>query len=325
MEKHLHLLVVIPAYNEEKTIGQVIKDIPRAITGIGKVEVLVLDDGSTDKTVAKAKEVGADYIVSNQRNRGLGYSFRRATEEALKIGVDIIVNIDADGQFDPQDIPSLIQPIINQEADFVTASRFINKENIPQMPKAKLWGNKKVAKLISWMTGKNFYDVSCGFRAYSKEALLNLNLFGKYTYTQETFLDLSFKEINIVEVPVRVKYFADRKSRLVNNLFHYAYRTLGIMLKTLRDYRPLKFFSVIGGSIFALGLLLDIFVLIHFIKTGGFSPYKAVGFTGAFLNAIGFTIFMIGLLADMLYRIRMNQEKLIYYEKRKYYKVDKNE
>lgn len=325
MEKHLHLLVVIPAYNEEKTIGQVIKDIPRAITGIGKVEVLVLDDGSTDKTVAKAKEVGADYIVSNQRNRGLGYSFRRATEEALKIGVDIIVNIDADGQFDPQDIPSLIQPIINQEADFVTASRFINKENIPQMPKAKLWGNKKVAKLISWMTGKIFYDVSCGFRAYSKEALLNLNLFGKYTYTQETFLDLSFKEINIVEVPVRVKYFADRKSRLVNNLFNYAYRTLGIILRTLRDYRPLKFFSMIGGIIFSLGFLLDIFVFANYFKTGGFSPYKAVAFTGAFLNVIGFAIFMIGLLADMLYRIRMNQEKLIYYEKRKYYKVDKNE
>lgn len=316
-QNHNKLLVVIPAYNEKETIIQVIKSIPVSIDGIGNIYCMVVDDGSTDNTAELAKRTGA-IVISNYYNKGVGGAFRVGIDEALRMGADIMVNIDGDGQFNPADISCLLKPILTNEADFVTASRFIDKKFIPKdMSKIKIWGNKQVALLIGWLTKRKFYDVSCGFRAYNREALLNLNLFGDFTYTQETFLDLSFKGLRIKEVPIEVKYFKERESKIAKNLFSYTWKILGIIFKTLRDYKPLKFFGTIGISIFAIGVILDIFIFYHYFVFGSFSPYLYVAFTGAFLNAMGLIIFVVGLVTDMLDRIRMNQEKLLYYEKKR--------
>lgn len=315
----MKLAILIPALNEEETIGQVIDSIPGNLPGIEETEIIVVDDGSTDNTSKIAGEKGAT-IVKHKKNMGVGKSFQDGLEKALEIHADILVNIDADGQFDTREIEKLIKPIINKEADVVTGSRFIDKSFTPKnMPWIKRWGNNRVANIISWATGQKFHDVSCGFRAYSKESMLRLNLFGSFTYTQETFLDLAYKGLHIMEIPVTVQYFDERKSRVANSIFGYATKSANIIFKTVKDYRPLKFFGWSGGIIFLFGLALDIFVFNHFLTNGTFTPYKIFGFLGAFLNAIGIMILFIGVLADLIDKVRLTQEKILYHEKKQQY------
>lgn len=316
-EYNRKLLVAIPAYNEEKTIAGVIQKIPNNIAGISEVVCVVINDGSRDMTAERARSAGA-LVLSHERNMGVGRAFQTVLDYAINdASVSMLVNIDADGQFDPNDIPKLIGPLISGGADFVTASRFVDQKTPPiNMPKIKIWGNKKVAWLISRLAGRNFNDVSCGFRAYNRRALLNLNLFGEFTYTQETFLDLSFKGLKIKEVPVTVRYFDGRESKVAKNVLVYGWRIMKIIFKTFRDFRPLLLFGGAGFFVFILGSLLDGFVLFHFVSAGEFTPYKSLAFTGAFLNAAGIGLVILGLIADMLVRMRMNQEKLLYYAKR---------
>ncbi|MBU1177535.1 glycosyltransferase family 2 protein, partial [Patescibacteria group bacterium] len=225
----MKLFIIIPAYNEENSIVEVIEKIPKNIEGVDEIKILVINDGSTDDTIKKVKLETNASIISHCQNKGVGAAFHSGIDYALEEKANIVVNIDADGQFDPSDISKLINPILKNQADFVTASRFIDNNFIPKMSKTKFWGNKKVACLISWLVKKKFYDVSCGFRAYNKEALLNLNLFGQFTYVQEVFLDLSFKGLRIKEIPIKVKYFSGRKSRIFKGVFHYAFNTLKII------------------------------------------------------------------------------------------------
>jgi len=315
----MKLSILIPALNEEKTIGNVIDSIPKNFNNISSISIIVVNDGSTDNTNRIAKEKGA-ILVNHKKNLGLGKAFQSGVEKALSIKTDILVTIDADGQFDTSEIPKLIKAIIEDEADLVTGSRFIDKKFIPKnMPWIKKWGNHQIAKIISWGTNQKFNDVSCGFRAYSSEALLRLNLFGKFTYTQETLLDLAYKGLSIKEVPITVQYFDERKSRIASSIPQYAIKSASIIFRTIKDYRPLKFFGLCGITIFTLGFFLDTFVIIHFIHTSTFSPYKIIGFLGAFLNAVGITIFFIGVLADLIDKIRLTQEKILYLEKKKYY------
>ena len=161
------LVIIIPAYDEEKGIAAVLDRIPRAMTGIGEIDVVVVDDGSTDKTGAIAGEKGAE-VISHPYNLGLGVSFRRGIERALERGADLIVNIDADGQFEPEDIPKLVEPIVRGEAEVVTASRFKSPGFAPEMPRVKRLGNKFMSFIISRIVGQKFYDVSCGFMCFSK-------------------------------------------------------------------------------------------------------------------------------------------------------------
>lgn len=315
----MKLFILIPALNEEKNIGWVIKKIPKKIPNIDKIEIFVIDDGSKDKTSEIATELGAK-VIKNPINQGVGKCFQIGLDKAVETKSDILVNIDADGQFNPEEIEKLIEPIINKRADLVTGSRFIDKSYTPSnMPLMKKWGNHRVADIISWATGKRLYDVSCGFRAYSKEAILKLNIFGKFTYTQETMLDLAYKGLEIVEVPVTVKYFNNRKSRVASSLFNYAFKSGNIIFRTIKDYRPLKFFGLTGLLLFLGGVGFDLFVLNHYLATGTFSPYKIFGFIGVFLNFIGIMIFFIGILADLIDKVRVTQEKILYYEKKRLY------
>jgi len=319
MYRNKSIAVIIPAYNEEKTVAEVVNAIPDFVD-----KIMVVDDCSTDKTALKATEAGAE-VITHHINQGVGAAFHSGMEYVLERGFDIMVNIDADGQFFPSDIPSLIDPIIDEKADFVTASRFIDSSYTPDMPWISHWGNRQMSRLISTLAGKRFYDVSCGFRAYSRETLMKLNLLGRFTYTQETFLELVFKDTRIKEVPVHVKYFKDRKSRVSGSIPHYMYRTLKIIFRTYRDYMPIRFFWGIGFLLLICSLFFGSILLIHYISTGKFSGQIWSGFVGGFFFVNAMAFFILGLLADMFDRIRRNQEKIILQLKKMESSVSKKE
>ncbi len=315
----MKLAVMIPAYNESRTIAQVVQSIPRQFDGVNAVEVVVVNDGSADDTAARAQSAGAE-VVSHHVNKGLGAAFQTGLDFALRRRADILVNIDADGQFNVNDIPRLIAPLLADQADFVSANRFKQENGRIQrpanMPAIKFWGNQRIAALVSKLAGERFADVSCGFRAYSRKAMLSMNLIGRFTYTQETFLDLASKGLRIHMVPIEVKYFSERKSRMAGSVIHYGAKTATIIFKTYRDQKPFEFFGYLAAIVFGSGALLDLFILYHYASTGAFQPYRFIAFLGAYLNTIGILIFIVGLVADMLTRIRANQEKILYHLKK---------
>lgn len=324
----MHMIILIPAYNEEETISRVVNGIPSAFTGVDQVMTLVVDDGSSDNTAEIARKTGA-IVVSHSQNRGVGCAFTTGLEKALEMGGDILVNIDADGQFSPGEIPLLIDPILKGEAEFVVGDRFTNSEGQSQKPQhmsqLKFWGNKLMARFISTLIGQNFKDVSCGFRAYSREAMLQLNLVGQFTYTQETFIDLASKGLTIRNVPISVRYFPDRQSRVAGSLVNYAVKTGKIIFRAYRDYRPLRFFGWLGLFTFVIGMIFGLAMLFIYLRIGTFTPYKFVGATGIFFVSMGILFWIVGLLADMFVRIRQTQEKILYFEKKRRYEKNKED
>jgi glycosyltransferase involved in cell wall biosynthesis len=321
--RDMSLLVVVPCLNEENTIARVVSEIPKNIHGIDKIEVLVFDDGSTDATAERASEAGAE-VISHSSNMGLGATFRDAVNVVIGKGADIMVHIDGDGQFDPADIPLLIKPVVDGQADMVTASRFLQKDLIPKMPAVKRWGNRGVAFIVRLLTGKRFRDVSCGFRVFSRETLLRMNLFGSFTYTQESFLDLIFKGLTILEVPVKVRGVREfGKSRVASSIPRYAVRSLKIMMRAFISYKPFRFFFSIALVCFVIASGFLGFLGWHYLETGAFSPHIWAGFVGGSFGFLGFTTLITGLVGDMLVRIRMNQETMLYHLKRSDFEVQK--
>ena len=318
----MKLVILIPALNEAASIAGVVESMPRQIEGVDQIEVLVVDDGSKDDTAQLAQSAGAA-VISHPFNQGVGKAFNTGLAAALEMGADIMVNIDADGQFSPMDIPLLIAPIVEGKADFVSGDRFrsIGGELVrpDYMSKIKFWGNQRMADLVGFVTGIRYDDVSCGFRAYSKEALMRLNLTGKFTYTQESFLDIANKGMGIKTIPVNVTYFPDRKSRVAGSILKYMFQTAKIIFRAYRDYNPLKFFGLLGLIPFVISILSGVFVLIHYFTTGAFSPYIFVAFASVYLFTFGILLWIVGILADMFIRIRLNQEQLLYAEKKRRY------
>ena len=306
----MKIIITIPAYNEEKTVGSVIKAIPRDIAE--DIKIVVIDDGSTDNTANIAKKSGADKVVSHNTNKGLGVAFQTGIETALEMNADIAVNIDADGQFNPNDIPRLIKPIIDGKVDMVTCSRFLDKNLEPDMPRIKKFGNAIFTKLVSRLTKQKFTDTQCGFRAYSKEVALRLTLFGVHTYTQEVFLDLATKGMRILEIPCKVKGEREGKSRLVTNVFSYGLKVLLIIIRSFRDYQPLKFFGTIGFGVFFIGFVIGIAMFIRWIFIGIVSPYRSLVNISMLFLIIGFLLLILALIADMFDRHRKLQEEILY-------------
>jgi glycosyltransferase involved in cell wall biosynthesis len=303
-------IIYLPAYNEAENIEQVISSLPQELVGVDRIEILVVDDGSTDDTARIAERANAK-VISHHRNRGLGIAFQNAVKYALEAGADILVSIDADGQFDPEDIPALIAPLLAGTSHMVTASRFENGRPL-HMPKSKYWGNKQVSRIVSLISTVQFTDVSCGFRAYSREALSHLNLFGAYSYTHEAILNLVFKGLTVTEHPIEVKYFPERKSRIASNLFKYTFNMSKIIFRSMLDYRPLFFFGNIGFLCLVIAFFFVSWMLGYYFLNGAFTPYKSFGFIGLGFGIFGLLILFIGLVADMLNRIRLNQDKILY-------------
>jgi glycosyltransferase involved in cell wall biosynthesis len=304
--------VVVPCLNEEATIARVVEGIPKAIDGADRVEVLVIDDGSSDDTAARARAAGAE-VLSHASNMGLGWTFSHAVRTALLKGAAVMVNIDGDGQFDPGDVPTLVAPVLAGEADMVTASRFADRALIPEMPVVKKFGNYAVARIVQLLTGRRFHDVSCGFRALSSEALLRMNLFGTFTYTQESFLDLVFKDMEIVEIPVKVRGVREfGRSRIASSIPRYAWRSLKIMLGAFISYRPFTFFSIMAAGFMAIAIALLGFLGVHYLRAGSFTPHIWAGFVGGSFAFLAISTLTTGFVGELLLRIRRNQERMLY-------------
>ena len=292
MPDKIKLVILVPAYNEEELIGQTIMQIPRKILGVSKVEVLVVDDGSTDKTVDIALNAGIDKIVSHNQNLGVGASFMTGVRNAISMNADILVTLDADSQFNSKQIPELILPIMKKQLDVVIGSRFLRKT--PSMPKIKMIGNKIFAKIVSLVISQKLSDTQTGFRAYSKEILLLVSVVNEFTYTQEVLIDLKFKGARIGEIPVDVKYDDKRKSRVVKNIFNYSVNALSIILKSFITHRPLMAFGLLGIFLCGSGVLgkvlrfYDIFHVSSDLLNG--------------LIILGIVSFMLGLFANVVFK-----------------------
>ena len=323
----MKLVVTIPAQNEDKTIASVVRGVPRDIPGIAEIEVIVMDDGSTDDTALRAREAGALVIPIHGRP-GLGKVFKTGQDRAMRRGADIIVNIDGDGQFNSADISKLVAPILNDEADFVTCSRFKDPSLWPTMPKVKFYGNHIVTRMINWVCGgTDFSDVSCGFRAFSREASYRLTLFGRYTYTQETFIDLFSKGMRIMEVPLAVRGVREHgKSRVAGSVVKYATNSLPIIVRAMRDIQPLKFFGGIAFALFTPGFLMALFVTGWYTYTamtkregGHTAPFTSLITISGILITLSFVMYVMALLADMMGRHRRISEELLYLARKKLY------
>lgn len=315
----MKLVAIIPALNEEKTIRTVIENIPKRIAGIREIETIVIDDGSADATTQLAAAAGAK-VVRHSHNQGVGAAFHTGISSALAAGADIIVNMDADGQFNPQDVPTLIKPILSGEADFVTATRFAKAEWFPEMPAIKVWGNRQMVRIINAITGKQFTDVSCGFRAYTREAALRLTLFGRFTYTHETFIDLAFKNIAMTEVPLKIRGEREfGQSRVASNLWRFGTKAASIIFRAARDYKPFYFFGIPGIAVFTLGVGSGLFLLVHFLRTGQTAPFRSLVIVSGTLLIIGFLILVMSMLADMLHRNRILIEQQLYLTRKQTY------
>lgn len=314
----MRLIVNLPAYNEAEKIAETIGRIPRTIDGFTEVLVQVIDDGSKDATLDEAKRGGADFIYSNGVNRGIGKTFRHAVERALENGADVMVNIDADGQFDPEDIKKLIVPILSHEADMVSADRFdhLAAKNIPFIKDTL---NRLAAKLIGSFMNVNIKDLTCGFRAYNKETLLRLNLPGDYTYTQEVIIDALGKNLKIKWVPVAVTYYAGRKSRVVKTIWSYVNNSFRIIIRAIRDVRPMKFFGIPGLFLMVIGMVLFAIFLFLYSQDLKISPYRNYLWFGGVSFFIGLQFFVFALIADMIRSSRRLTEDLMYQIKKDRY------
>jgi glycosyltransferase involved in cell wall biosynthesis len=312
------LVVILPAFNEAATIATVLDGIPRVIGGVGAIGALVVDDGSSDDTAEQARAAGVE-VIGHDRNFGVGRAFATGCREALRRGADLIVNIDADGQFDPANIPTLIAPILAGAADMVTCTRFASPAGPPGMPALKRWGNGAMSTIISHLTGQRFSDVSCGFRAYSREAALRLTLFGDFTYTQESLLELAYKGMRIREVALAVAGARMvGRSRVASDLGRYARKTLAIIVRAFRDYRPMAFFLELALGLLCFAVPLSVFFLVHRLVTGSFSPHLWAGCLGAFLIGLAFLCAFAALVSDSSARIRKNLEQLLYMERARF-------
>ncbi len=306
------LVVVIPALNEEVTIARVIHDVPTTMAGVASQEIIVVDDGSTDETAARARGAGAT-VVSHGVNRGVGAAFQTGLREALRRGADILVYIDGDGQFDPRDIAALVAPIVHETADIVSCTRFADPRNYPAMPRRKLWGNFMVRWIVNRATGQAFTDVSCGFRAYNRETTLRLTLFGNFTYTHEVILDAVQKRLRIVEIPLRVR--GEREvgtSRVAKNVIVYGIQWLAIFFRSLRDSSPFQVFGTLATVVGTTGIGTGAFVFLHWLNTRQTTPYRSLITVSGVLILLGAFLFTVALLADMLRRQRILLDELLY-------------
>jgi glycosyltransferase involved in cell wall biosynthesis len=250
----MRVVVTIPAYNEALNIASVIRDIPRTIHENNEVLILVVDDGSEDQTARMARNAGADFVLRHRRNMGVAKAFKTAVRSALTSNPDVIVNIDADGQFNPNEIPKLVSPILLGQADLVLGSRFV-EQNYGNMPVIKQIGNRIISLIVSYVLGTRIHDTQCGFRAFTKEAAQKMRITGLFTYTQEAILDLAFRGLRIREIPICVKYFQKRKSRVVTSVPTYTLKVLGNIAISIARHQYKRFLMVLLLTTIALVLI----------------------------------------------------------------------
>jgi glycosyltransferase involved in cell wall biosynthesis len=293
----MKLIVTIPAYNEEKSIGEVIKSIPNKITGIDEIEILVWDDGSTDKTIQTAKKAGADYVFSNKKNLGLAKTFRKMLSKAVELNADIVVNTDADNQYDQQEIPKLIKQILDGRADMVLGNRQV--EQLDHMPTSKKYGNIIGSWTIRLLSGADIKDASTGFRAFTKECISKFILLSPHTYTHETIIQAVNKDMTIAEIPVVFKKRTAGQSRLITGIWPHVKKSASTIIRSILMYKAFKVLVSLGLVIIVVGILGGLRFLYFFITGNGAGHVQSLIFSSILIN-LGFITLIMGLLADLI-------------------------
>lgn len=291
------LIIQIPCYNEEATLGLTLSELPRQIAGIDTVEWLVINDGSADRTVEVARSLGVDHIVSFEHNQGLAKAFMAGLEASLKAGADIIVNTDADNQYCAADIPLLVEPILMGQAEIVIGARPIRQ--IKHFSPAKKILQEFGSWVVRMVSNTNIPDAPSGFRAISRNAALQINVFNQYTYTLEMIIQAGQKGMAITSVPVRTNDYL-RPSRLVKSIPAYVRRSILTILRIFMTYQPLKFFFLLGSLPFTLGTLLGVRWLILFFIEQSIRARVPSLVLAAILILIGFQLWIFGLVADLM-------------------------
>ncbi len=309
------LIIIIPCLNEEQTLPSVIQSIPRSIPGIASIEILIVDDGSTDKTLEVAKTLGVHYIVRHMGNKGLARSFADGLEAALTHGADIIVNTDGDNQYPQSHIPELIQPILDGKADIVVADR--QTEKIAEFSPLKKLMQRLGSSAVATLAGVNIPDAVSGFRAYSRAAAMDLTIVTDFSYCTETIIQAGKKRMNIVSIPITTNK-KTRESRLFRNMFQHIRMSGSTMVRVFAMYEPLKTFSYLGGGLLSIGLLFFV-RFAYFAVTGtGAGHIQSIVF-GAVMFLAGFQVLVLGLVSDLIAANRKIVEQVLYNQKRKLY------
>jgi glycosyltransferase involved in cell wall biosynthesis len=290
------LIIQIPCFNEAGTLAITLAALPRSMPGFDSVEWLIIDDGSTDDTVRVARENGVDHVISHVSNQGLARTFMTGLHASIKAGADIIVNTDADNQYNADDIPALIEPILSGKAEIVVGARPIG--GIEHFSSIK----KRLQGLGSWVvrivSGTDIPDAPSGFRAISRSAAMHLNVFNEYTYTLETIIQAGQKGIVVTSVPIRVNEDL-RPSRLVKSIPSYIKRSIVTIIRIFVIYRPFRFFATIGFVLFTAGFLIGLRFVYYYLKGGGEGHIQSVILSAVFIG-MGFQTILVAFLADLL-------------------------
>lgn len=302
----MKLIIQIPCLNEEETLGVAINDLPRSVPGFDKVEWLIIDDGSTDHTASVAKELGVDHVVRHPVNRGLATAFMTGLDACLRLGADVIVNTDADNQYQAADIPKLTSPILAGEADMVIGARPINETEHFS------WVKKKLQRFGSWAvrtaSKTRVADAPSGFRAISRETAMRLNVFNAYTYTLETIIQAGLSNLRVLSVPIRTNPDL-RPSRLVKSISNYVRRSLVTIIRVVVIYRPMRVFAASGTILAAIGLLVGLRFLYFYFTGDGSGRIQSVVFATLCI-LLGAMCWMMAVISELIAVNRKLLEKL---------------
>jgi len=307
-EKPIKLIIQIPCYNEEATLPETVRDFPREIPGVDVIELLIVDDGSSDRTVAVAQELGVHHILRHSRNRGLANTFLDGLQAALQAGADIIVNTDADNQYCGQCIPALVKPIVEGTADIVVGDRGVAKH--PYFSPVKRLLQQIGSGVVGMAAGVKIPDATSGFRALSREAALRTLVLSQYSYTLETLIQAGARRMAVTYVPIQVNP-QTRPSRLMRSISHFITHSASTILRAYTMYRPLRVFLILGGLLIFLGLIPGARFLYFYFTDNGSGHIQSL-ILMAVLLLMGFQTCMIGLVADLVGFNRKIMEETLY-------------
>ncbi len=317
----MKLIIQIPCLNEAETLEIALNDLPKHIDGIDEIEYLIINDGSTDNTVEVAKKWGVNYVVNFTRNKGLAKGFMAGIDACLRNGADIIVNTDADNQYCGEDIEKLVRPILEGKSDIVIGERPIDDtEHFSPLKKKLQHFGSYIVRVAS---KTDIPDAPSGFRAFSRDAAMHLNVMNNYTYTLETIVQAGRTSVAIDSVPIRTNGEL-RKSRLFHSMFGYVKRSMLTIIRAFLMYRPLTFFSILGLIPFTAGLVIAVRFLVFWISGNGMGHVQSLVLASTLL-LLGFMTFILGLQADIIANNRKILEDIQYRVRRLDYHEEEKE
>lgn len=304
----MKLIIQIPCYNEAQIIPKTLKQLPRVVDGFDFVEILVVDDGSTDDTSSVARQAGADHIVHLNRHLGLAQAYTHGLDACLRLGADVIVNTDADNQYKAEDIHKLVRPIVNGDAEMVIGDRGVNK--VVHFPAHKRALQVLGSRVVSATAGFNIPDATSGFRAITREVALETMVLSNYSYTLETLIQAGARHVRVAFVPIDTNP-PERPSRLFSSVRHYLVNSTVTIMRSFAMYRALRIFTTISAVMLLVGFAIGARFLIAYFQGTGAGMIQSL-ILAAVLLIVGFITFLIGLIADLVSFNRKILEEVLY-------------